>query len=174
MQEPDSFPRRGGRNLPGLHKRSAEDKGGSCRAPGTESLRKAWFPCLSALWRAEEIAFVSRGQHRCFRGTASPNRHSSAGGLPRICRNQAVQDVPCRSANRSHAAAPDLCRPCGRTATCLALSPEPLQSSRRHLGSAPPRLQTWSPHGPADCYLPRWITELRAFAFRAVQLPRRD
>src|SRR5579871_5516116 len=32
----------------GLHKRSAEDWGASCRAPGTESLRKAWLRCICA------------------------------------------------------------------------------------------------------------------------------
>ncbi len=83
VQEPDSFSRRGGRSSPGLHKRSAEDKGGSCRAPGTESLRKAWFPCLSALWRAEEIA-LCLGRVPILRGTAKPNRDSAVGGLPRI------------------------------------------------------------------------------------------
>src|SRR5437899_5181234 len=51
--------RSGGRTQAGLHKRSAEDWGASCRAPGTEYLRKAWLPCF-ALSAEEQLGWALR------------------------------------------------------------------------------------------------------------------
>ena len=161
------FPK-GGRSLPGLHKRSAEDKGGSCARQGRSPSGRLGFLALSspasrrkcfASWNAD----VSRGR-------ATPNWDSAVGGLPRICRKHVAQDVLCRSASHSHAAGPVLCWPYGRSAaTCLALSQDSLQGCGRNLGSAPPHLQTRAPDGATYCHLPRRVTELRPFTHGSMQ-----
>jgi hypothetical protein len=100
VQEPDSFPE-GRAFLTGLHKRSAEDKGGSCARQGRSPSGRLGFLAFSSP-ASRRNSFVS-WQCRYSREMAKPNWYSAVGRLPRICRNAVAQDVLCRSASLSHA-----------------------------------------------------------------------